>query len=337
MYVVPRPDFDEDPNFAVRIAVVVGLALVAMIILRPEIPVLSVVFSYTLISGQRKAVHPLGEMLTHSIMLVLIWIIASVVVICRPLPMLLLAIMFLLFTAGFYITRSSGTPLGMIVVLVSALMSVTGLKSQDLIFVFRDSMMMGVAVAMLLTPVVHWLFPANTDEIMERGTSPAWGYHFEGAIIRAVILMGLCFWLYAVLPPSDMMLAVAAIFVLMFPSRETAFNEARNRVVATFYGGIAAVVALWVIGHNGQTSVMILVLMLLALFFAHQMMFGYRDHTLYQYAFSVTLSLVIGALTTQSPASAIMTRVVLTMAGATFAAILAALLDYWILGPRPKE
>lgn len=337
MYIVPRPDAQEDPYFAVRLSVAVGLAIIAMVILRPDVPVMAAVLSYTVISGQRKAINPFAELPGQIIQLAMLWVIAALVIILRPLPSVLLVVMFCLFTLGFYITRRTGSPVGMIIVLISALLSITGMKNPVLVYFFRDSMMVGLLVVMAISPIVHGVFPAKTHEVLERETVPAWGYHLEGALIRAAILMALCFWLYSVLPTSDITLAVAAIFVLMFPSRESIFKEASNRIAATLYGGFTAAVTLWLYSNNGHLAVMICLLMLLALFYANRMMFGLSDHTLYQYAFSVTLSLVIGSIYSQSPANSIVSRVVLTLFGAVVAALLVAILDRLLLGKREQK
>jgi hypothetical protein len=57
------------------------------------------------------------------------------------------------------------------------------------------------------------------------------------------------------------------------------------------------------------------------------MLSGSHPSMVYQYAFSVALALVAGALSTQDPGYATFTRIVLTLTGAFSAAFAVALLD----------
>ncbi|MGQ3149202.1 MAG: hypothetical protein ACT6R5_21865, partial [Agrobacterium sp.] len=63
------------------------------------------------------------------------------------------------------------------------------------------------------------------------------------------------------------------------------------------------------------------------LFFSTKMMSGRYPPMVYQFSLSVALSLIIGALTTQEPAYAALTRVALTFGGTVIAALLTATLE----------
>src|SRR5699024_8753499 len=88
-------------------------------------------------------------------------------------------------------------------------------------------------------------FPPRSREQHVDEPIPTPGNVSVGAAIRATVLLGLSFWLYAVMQPSDMMMAVIAAMVVVFPTRRAVFHEARQRIRATFYGGAIALLALF--------------------------------------------------------------------------------------------
>ena len=76
---------------------------------------------------------------------------------------------------------------------------------------------------------------------------------------------------------------------------------------------------------------------LTVLYFATMMMVGRHPPMVYQFAFSVMISLVAGALSTQNPVSASTLRIVLTLVGAVGAAFLTALLERLLIGDEAHD
>jgi len=138
--------------------------------------------------------------------------------------------------------------------------------------------------------------------------------------------------------PSDMMMAMVVAMVITFPTRTAVWSEAGQRVRATLYGGAAAIVVWTLFVFSQHLSILLGLVFLPGLYFGSKMLNGRKPSMVYQYAFSVMLSLVAGALSTQDPGYATFTRIVLTMAGAFIAAYVVALLDLatnWRGGDAP--
>lgn len=74
----------------------------------------------------------------------------------------------------------------------------------------RDGFVEASLVALVLGLLVYWLITAHTNEQHVDKPVPTPGNVALGAAIRASVLLGMSFWLYAVMQPSDMMLAVIA-------------------------------------------------------------------------------------------------------------------------------
>jgi uncharacterized membrane protein YgaE (UPF0421/DUF939 family) len=68
-----------------------------------------------------------------------------------------------------------------------------------------------------------------------------------------------------------MILAVAAIFPLVYPTRMTAWDEARERTLATVIGALASVFILTLVNHNAHFLIIAGLLALAALIFGSAM------------------------------------------------------------------
>ena len=111
-----------------------------------------------------------------------------------------------------------------------------GMHGTATVEVLRDGFFQASLVALVLGPLVYVLFPSRTRAQHVDDPRPGGGNAAVGAAIRASVLMALSFWLYTVMQPSDMMMAVIAAMVLVFPTRHAVFSEAAQRIRATFYG-----------------------------------------------------------------------------------------------------
>jgi hypothetical protein len=327
MYVAARPRLQDDPYFAVRLALLCVVSFVAVQWIRPVLPALVVALPIGLLAAQRKRFDPVLGIGAAVFFIASVWVMTFLVELTREMPVLMLALAFAVFTTGFYVIRRTGSPIGMLVVIAAAMMSIMGLKSPQLLFYFRDGFTQGALLGAVAIPVLYLLIPPATAVPNIMAPKLAEGHHGAASLIRASVLLLLCFWLYAVMPASDMLLAFGAIFVLVFPTGRQAMAEAKERSLATIFGTVAALIMLAIMGWNGHFVILLGLVALVGLFFGARMMQGPHSSMVYQYALSVTVALVATALTSQSPAYAAVTRILLTVIGAIAAAGLVAVLD----------
>ncbi|SMC91778.1 FUSC family protein [Primorskyibacter flagellatus] len=327
MYVTPRPDPIEDPLYGIRLGLMGALAYLAIPILNPALPPIIAALPVGLIASQRRAFDP-GKAIGGVVaMIVLPWIMTWFVEWLRPMPLVYVAAMWLVYFSGFLLILRSGAQAGMLIVVVAVLMSVMGMHGNATVEFLRDGFVQASLVALVVGPLVYLLLPPRTREKQVDDPKPGGGNTTLGAAIRATVLLGLSFWLYAVMQPSDMMMAVVAAMVLVFPTRNAVFDEARQRVRATFYGGAIAVGVLALFTLSPNLPILLGLIFLSGLWLGQKMLNGTRPSMVYQYAFSVALALIAGALSTQDPVYATFTRIVLTLTGAFTAAFTVALLD----------
>ncbi len=337
MYVAPRPKLADDPHFAIRLGLAAVAGFVAMAWLQPQLAPICVALPIGLIAGLRKAFNPARAIGGAVAFAVVVWLMAGIVAVTRTVPMLMFLVVFLFYFVGFYVTRRTGSAFGMLVLIAAALMSIVGMKNPAMLIIFRDGFFTGCAVAAVTIPVLYLLIPARTKDRHEDAPRPAAGHHGGGALIRSVVLTGLCFWLYAVLPVSDMILAIAAVFPLIFPTGDEAFAEAAERSWATVMGGIAALAVLAVYGLSAHFPVLLLLVFLMGWGFGILMMYGRMSASVYQFGLSVGAVLVATALTTGNPEMAVFQRICLTLAGTLVASLAVAVLDRLLLTPVKHE
>lgn len=327
MYVTPRPDAVEDPLYGIRLGLTGALAYAAIPIIDPLLPPIIAALPVGLIAAQRRTLD-LGKLIGGALaMMILPWIMTWLVVQMRPMPLVYVLVMWWFYFIGFRMILVSGAQAGMLIVIVAVLISVMGMHGTAIVETLRNGFMQAALVTLVVGPIVYLLTPPRTRERHVDTPTPGHGNATLGAAIRATVLIGLSFWLYAVMQPSDMMMAVVAAMVLVFPSRKQVFSEAMQRIRATVYGGAVAMLILMLFLFSQHLLVLLGLIFLGGLWFGQKMLFGPRQSMVYQYGFSVTLALVAGALSTQDAAYATMTRIVLTLAGALTAALSVALLD----------
>lgn len=240
--------------------------------------------------------------------------------------------MFLIYFLSFYIIVSTGNPVGSFFAIFGVIVSAMGILSYDVMIILRDATIEAAVFCFFAIPILYLLFPARTNEMMAEEYLPGHKSDYAArALIRASVLFGLTVWFYFILDISNMIMGVAAVFALCFPTRETLFSEAIERSIATVMGGLTAFVVLFILSFNGHFVMLLLLMSLVALLFGSLMMNGKRSPTVYQFALSASISLVAGALTNQEPIYSTLTRMILTFGGAIAAAFLTALLETLVL------
>lgn len=327
MYVTPRPDPVEDPLYAIRLALTGTLAYATIPFLNPALPAILAALPLGIIAAQRRAFVPAKAMAGPVALIVMVFVMTWAVEHLRPMPYVYVGTMWLVFFLSFREILRTGAPLGMLIIVVALLMSIMGMHGTATVEAMRNDMVLAALVAFVLAPVVYALLPARTRAVQVDDPVPSRGNINAGAAIRASVLLVLCFWLYSVMQPSDMTMALVAAMVIVFPSRQTVWDEALQRVRATMMGAGVAMAILAVFLLSSHLAVLLAAIFLAGLWLGNLMLHGKRPAMVYQYAFSVALSLVAGALSSQDPAYASFTRIVLTLAGAFSAAFLVALLD----------
>ena len=327
MYVTPRPNVNDDPRYAIRLATTGMLAYLAIPLLDPALPPIIAALPVGLIAAQRKAFSPAKAIGGPVSMIVMAFAMTWLVEQLRPMPMVYLGAMWLLYFIGFRMILQSGAQAGMLIVIVTVLMSVMGMHGSATVETLRDGFTQASLVALVIGPLVYLLFPARTTEQHVDDPVPGGGIVTLGAAIRATVLLALSFWLYSVMQPSDMMMAVIAAMVLVFPTRHAVYFEASQRIRATLQGAAIALGVLWLFTLSQHLPILLGLVFLSGLWFGDRMMRGRHPSMVYQYGYSVALALIAGALSTQEAGYATFTRIVLTLAGAFAAAFLVALLD----------
>lgn len=327
MYVAPRPEVEADPLYAVRLAAAGAISFALIPLLQPTLPPLLAAVPVGLMAGMRKTFDPKKAFGAPIAFMVMVWLISMVVSLTRPMPLVLVSVMGLLYFVGFYAIQRTGNPMGMLVLAVSVLLSVMGIGSPAAFEAMRDGFYEACTVALFMIPILYAVFPSRARDHLVETYTPAPGPHLLGAAIRAGVLLLLSFWLYTVSDASNMMLAVVAAQVLVFPTRESLFAEARERVISVCLGTAVAFAALAVLTVTAHLYAVILLVFLAGLYFGSRMMRGHYPSMVYQVGLTVTLSLVAGALSTQEPGYAALTRIVLTLLGALAAALLAAVIE----------
>ena len=334
MYVAPRPKPRDDPRFALRLGLATAAGFLIVAIIQPALAPLSLALPIGLLSSQRMAFDPgrvIGAPIAFAIMVV---VMAGLMSLTRPIPAILLLLTFGIFFVGFYIIRRTGSPVGMLVILSTALFSIAALKQPGVLDAFRDGFLWACAISLAMIPFLYLIVPPATRERHVEIRRPAPGHHGGGALIRAVVLLGLCFWLYAVLPMSDMILAIAAIYPLTFPSGEEAFAEAFERSAATLLGAVLAIAALAVYSYSAHMPVLLLIAFAIGWGLGEGMMRGKASATVYQFALTTSAVLIATSLTSGNVGGVLVSRVVLTLSGSVAAAFLVALLEALFLTPE---
>jgi hypothetical protein len=337
MYVAPRPDVTDDPLFAVRLASAAVLGFVVGIALQSPMPMMYPALFVGLMAGMRKA-FDLRKALGGPISFIaILWLAGLLVSATANTPLLLVSVAGLVYFLAYYIIQRTGNPIGMLISIAMVLMSVMGMGSMAAMDLLQDSMFKAAFCSAFVFPLLYAMFPPRAKEHLVENYKPGHeSGHAQRAAIRAFVLMLLSCWLYTVLDSSNMMMAVAAVFVLSFPTHETLFAEARERSYATVIGSAAALLILAGITYVGHLFMLLGLTFLIALLFASKMMNGRHPPMVYQFALSAAISVAGGALTSQEPMYATITRIALTMGGAVAAALLTSLLEALTIPPRQK-
>jgi hypothetical protein len=338
MYVAPRIKLEDDPLFPARMACVVVLGLGLAIYFRSPMPPIYPAVMFGMMAGMRGAYNPIRAALAPVSLTLAMWIMSGVVTLFLPLPAVLFVVIALIMFGAFYLAIKSSNPVAMLLLMPLILMSIMGISSYDSMILMRAEMTKAGFFTLLAAPVLYYLLPTRATWFDDPVYTPV---HSDGiavrAAIRTAVLMMFCGWIYAVLGAANLMLALGATFVLLFPTRDTLLTEAKERSHATLLGGGIGVAIMAIIGVIAQPIFFILLVALGTVYMSHKMATGRHPGMVYQFGASAMISVATAAIGGQEPTYALMTRLVLTFGGAIAAAFLTVFLENIFLGKKAVE
>ncbi|MDO5656868.1 MAG: FUSC family protein [Paracoccus sp. (in: a-proteobacteria)] len=328
MYVPPRPSAKDDPLFPARIGALCAAMLVMTQLTAPQMPPLAIALPVGIALGQRGAFNP-AKIIGAGLAIPLIaWALSFVFALTREIPWLMVLLAFALNLGGIHLARRNGNPAGMLLTIVVVMLSTMALQHRAMLNIMRDELTSAMLFAVPVLVVLYALLPPKTRRIhLDEVTAPRPDM-LPGSVIRAIVLTGFCFWLYAVLPAQDMMLAVAALFPLVFPSPNEMRAEARQRSAGTLLGVLGAGLALAIFTAVPMFVVLLAIFAISGVVFGWLMIHGRAPVLVYQFGLTVLLGVVATALTSASPAQAAISRIALTLGGAMGAVLAIVLLEY---------
>lgn len=328
MFIAPRPLIEDDPLFPVRIALMPLIGLLLATFLRSPLPMLYPAMMFSLIAGNRMAFNPQRVFAAPIIFGGALWLMSGVVVALQGVPLVLTLVMGLIYFLAFYLIQKTGTAFGMLIIVAGVLMSVMGLGSYPAMVYLRDEMTKAALCSAFVIPVLYALLPPRTAEINVDIATPSYEHGWGArAAIRAIVMLGYSVYLYTILDFSNMMLAIAGMFVLVHSTRQSIWQEAGQRSFSVVLGGILGLSILAVMTVAGHLAVLLCLIFLATLYLGHKMLVGRLPAMAYQDAASVMISLIGSALATSEPSFAFVQRAGLTILGTIAAALVVSILD----------
>lgn len=338
MFIAARPLVEDDPYFAVRLAIIPVIGLCVGIGLGSPLASIFPVMTYALMATNRKAFDP-GRVFAAPIMFsAALWIMSGIVLLLQGMPLVLLSAVALVFFLAFYLIQRTGNAAGMLIIVATALMSIMAISSYQSMFLLRGEMSKAALATGVITPILYALLPPKTSAKNVDHPEPAypdnWGIR---ALIRTVIMFGYCFTLYAFLDASNMFLALAGMFVLVQSKPESIWSETKMRIGSVLLGGIIALAIVGTLQIVSHFVVIAGLIFLAVLWLAQNILTGPGNYRLYHEAGTVMLSLVAGILTSTEPGHAFFQRAVLTLISTVLAAWLISVFDKLLIKAPAEE
>jgi hypothetical protein len=257
----------------------------------------------------------------------LAWLMGWIFAVTRETPMLMVMTSLTLILVGIHIARQKGNNLGFIFAMIAVLLSTMALQNRAMLDIIRDELILDCIVGALVATVLYVLIPPRTREVQDDQPQEATDSLFAGSVLRAAVVTGFCFWLYAVLPATDMIMALTALFPLVYPGRRSMLVEAKARLWGTVLGLMLMGPVLLVFTMVPHFGVIMAVLAMAGLWFSWKMFDGPLPVMAYQFGLTTLMATVMTAFFSQAPFQAILARLCLTLAGAAGAVILVILIE----------
>ncbi|CUH84895.1 FUSC family protein [Thalassovita mediterranea] len=327
MYVAPRPRAEDDPLFPLRVGALCAAMFAAIQVLDTQMPALTLALPAAFVLGLRGAFN-IGKIIGLGIAapiltLVLSWIFA----VTREIPWLMILTTFVLLLGGIHLARQRGNNLGFIIAIITVLLSVMSLQNRAFLHVIRDELITDSIAAAIIVTLLYLVLPPKTKIIHDDRPQTATQSLFAGSVLRAGVATAYCFWLYLVLPPQDLIIALTALFPLVFPGRSAMINEAKDRLHGTVIGLALVMPALVIFATVPSFAVMAIVVALVGVGFGWGVMHGRMPPMVYQFATTTMLATTVTAMASDIAMQALISRFALTLTGAAGAVLAVMLIE----------
>jgi len=338
MFVAPRPLAEDDPLFPVRVAIMPVIGFMIGMALRSPLAMIFPTLMFSLLAGNRKAFDPRRVFSAPIVFSAVLWLMSGIVLMLSGIPSVLMLVIGIIYFLAFYLIQRTGNALGMLLIVGVALMAIMGMGSYPSMAYLRSEMTKAALCSAVVAPLLYAVLPPRTNEINVDQYVPAfpsgWGVR---AANRTVVMLGYTFFLFTILDFSNMMLAIAGMFVLVHSTRRSIWAEAGQRCFSVILGGTLALTILALLNWVGHLAVLLGLIFLATLWLGQKMLTGRLPAMAYQDAGSVMLSLVGSALATSEPSFAFIQRAGLTIIGTLIAALLVSILDALFVKPSSAE
>jgi hypothetical protein len=326
----------EDPWFAVRTALGVGLAVVLAQPMGVTVTMLPAAFALALLSGQR-GVFDLKRALLPLIIPILAWIISWLAAATLGQPVLFTALFIAFVALGLALMVFRGTLGGVIVILIPTMLSIAAVTSDQMLIAMRDSMAMSGAMLFVIIIVLNLIFPPRTTRSHVPLTEPhQTDKPLTDLALRTAIFAPVLLYCYATADTNLIIMPVMVAYVLGQSDHTMRRREAAARISATLIGAAVAVVILLAYRLMPYWPMLVATMTLMTLYFTARMFDGARSAVTYQFACSVAAIIVMSSFTNRDAIEVVIQRVVLSTGAALMAICLLALLEALFLAPRRK-
>lgn len=323
-----RVDSNEDPNFAVRTALGVVLALLLAEPFGITMPMLPAALALSILSGQRgkftirRVVAPLA-------IPVLAYVFSYLAALTVGDPAVFTTVFLLLALVAFFLGVVRGSAGGTMLLLIPSLLSILAVASDQALIAMRDGLTGSALILALVVPVVNLLLPPVTERIHEPKPDPeGFANPMIEVCLRLAVFAPVLLLSYALGDPNVIIMPIVVGFVLLQGSHGMRWAEAVQRVAATCIGALAALVGILAYRIIPQLPMLLGFVALTTLFFTDRMMRGRLAPITYQFAASCTLVILISSLGTRDAIEIVIQRVVLTTLAASLAIGALALLEH---------
>ncbi len=330
----PPLKLDEDPWFATRVAFGVVAAYVTAMLFHVGIPMLPAVLISSMMATSRGAMD-LKRVIGGGVAIpVMMYVLAFLVQAIRGEMLVFLAFMIVLTFFAFLLVMKTGQRMGLMLVVFPHLLGLLGVTSDDVMLAMRDSFVAAGLIGVPVTVLAYCLFPPRTRvSWQEEVRPPDFEKPWLEALIRTLAAAPVLIAFYLWVDPSNLIYAVMAIMVLVYPHRHQQRREAAGRFIATITGGVLGLAIVFLVTLQPTVPVILLSLFLGCLWFGWRMTTDANNLYTHQIAMSVFISLSLGVSTGGDPFTSAVQRLLLTAGGVLFA-LLAMYLLRWLFA-RP--
>jgi len=316
----------EDPWFATRIACGATAGFALAVIFNVAVPMLPAVLVCALMATSRGALDLKRALGGGLLIPVLVWTSSLFIEVFRQEMATFIIGMTIITYFGLLFVMVTSNRMGLMILIFPQLLGITAVSSAsslgDAPFVaMRDSFAAAGLICAVVIPVSYLVFRPRTKEVWKEIYEPP-GFErpwLEAALRTAAIAPVLAAY-YLWVDPSNVIYAIMALLVLVYPHRHQQRREARSRIISTATGGIMTLALAVLVSLQPTPAVMLLGIFLGVLWFGWRMSTDHKERYTHQLAMMVFVVLAVGAaLGSSDPITSLTQRLTLTVGGALFA------------------